>query len=58
MTFEQNQTDQTVTWITDVDEERMWKDFLSVIDEYQRTHKVRTAYSVVGRNAGNVGFRY
>jgi len=41
MTFEPNQTAQTVTWITDVDEERMWKDFLSVIDEYQRTHKVR-----------------
>lgn len=31
---------QTVTWITDVDEKRMWADFLSLLDEYQRTHQV------------------
>jgi purine nucleosidase len=41
MTFEQVKTDQTVTWITDVDEQRMWTDFLSLVDEYQRTHAVR-----------------
>jgi len=40
MTFEQLKTDQTVTWITDVDEQRMWADFLRLVDEYQRTHAV------------------
>ena len=40
MTFEQVKTDRTVTWITDVDEQRMWADFLSLVDEYQRTHAV------------------
>ena len=40
MTFEQIKTDQTVTWVTDVDEQRMWTDFLSLVDEYQRTHAV------------------
>ena len=40
MTFEQVKTDQTVTWITDVDEQRMWTDFLTLVDEYQRTHAV------------------
>ena len=40
MTFEKVKTDQTVTWITDVDEQRMWADFLSLVDEYQRTHAV------------------
>src|SRR5713101_6177432 len=40
MTFEQVKSDRTVTWITDVDEARMWADFLSLIDAYQRTHAV------------------
>src|SRR5260370_18317193 len=40
MSFEQVKTDQTVTWITDVDEQRMWADFVSLVDEYQRTHAV------------------
>jgi purine nucleosidase len=40
MTFGQVKTDRTVTWITDVDEERMWADFLSLVDAYQRTHAV------------------
>jgi len=40
MTFEEVKTDQTITWITDVDEQRMWADFLSLVDEYQRTHAV------------------
>ena len=40
MTFEQVKTNQTVTWITDVDEQRMWADFLKLVDEYQRTHAV------------------
>lgn len=38
MTFEQVKTDRTLTWITDVDERRMWADFLSLVDQYQRTH--------------------
>jgi len=40
MTFEQLKTDQTVTWITDVDEQRMWADFLGLVDQYQRTHSM------------------
>ena len=40
MTFAQVNTDQTITWITDVDEERMWADFLNLVDAYQRTHAV------------------
>jgi len=41
MTVEQVKTDRTITWITDVDEPRMWADFLNLVDEYQRTHAVR-----------------
>ena len=41
MTFEQVKSDQTVTWITDIDEERMWSDFLRLVDDYQRTHAIR-----------------
>jgi purine nucleosidase len=37
MTFDQVRTGRTVTWITDVDERRMWADFLSLVDRYQRT---------------------
>jgi purine nucleosidase len=40
MSFVPGSTDRTVTWITDVDEERMWADFLSLLDAYQRTHAV------------------
>jgi len=40
MTFAQVNTDQAITWITDVDEERMWADFLSLVDAYQRAHAV------------------
>jgi purine nucleosidase len=40
MTFEPVKTDQTVTWITDIDEQRMWSDFLRLVDEYQRTHAI------------------
>jgi inosine-uridine nucleoside N-ribohydrolase len=40
MTFERVQTDRTITWITDVDEKRMWADFLEKLDTYQRTHAV------------------
>jgi inosine-uridine nucleoside N-ribohydrolase len=41
MTFEPTNIDGVVTWITDVDEEKMWSDFLGLIDRYQRTHKLR-----------------
>jgi inosine-uridine nucleoside N-ribohydrolase len=41
MKFEDVKTDQVITWITDVDEERLWNDFLSQVDEYQRRHHVR-----------------
>lgn len=40
MTFEMVQTKKTVTWITDLDEKRMWADYLSLLDGYQRTHRV------------------
>jgi purine nucleosidase len=40
MSFVPGSPDRTVTWITDVDEERMWADFLSLVDAYQRTHAV------------------
>jgi len=37
MTFESVKTDRTITWITDVDEQRMWADFLRLVDEYQKS---------------------
>jgi inosine-uridine nucleoside N-ribohydrolase len=40
MTFGSARDNQVVTWITDVDERRMWSDFLSLVDRYQRTHKI------------------
>jgi len=40
MTFGSARDNQVVTWITDVDERRMWSDFLSLVDGYQRTHKI------------------
>ena len=41
MSFERVSTDRSVTWITDVDERQMWSDFFSLIDHYQRKHKIR-----------------
>lgn len=41
MTFEHVRTDQNVVWITDVDERQMWSDFFTLIDNYQRTHKIK-----------------
>jgi hypothetical protein len=40
MTFEAVNTDRVVTWVTDVDEQKMWSDFLGLIDRYQRTHNI------------------
>jgi len=41
MTFETINTEKVVTWITDVDEQKLWADFLSLVDRYQRTNKIR-----------------
>ncbi len=38
--FEHPQTDRTITWITGIDEKRMWADFVTKLDAYQRTHAV------------------
>jgi inosine-uridine nucleoside N-ribohydrolase len=38
LSFELVATDKTITWITDLDEERMWADFLRKIDLHQQTH--------------------
>lgn len=41
MTFESVPgTTQTVTWVTDVDEKRMWADYLGLLEEYQQTNAV------------------
>jgi len=40
LTFRARDTKDTVIWITDVDEERMWSDFLKKLDHYQRTHHI------------------
>lgn len=39
-TFEHSPTGRTITWITDIDERRMWADFLANLDAYQRTHAI------------------
>jgi purine nucleosidase len=38
LSFEQASTHDTITWITSVDASRMWEDFLTRLDEYERTH--------------------
>ena len=38
--FEHPQTNKTITWITAVDEKRLWADFVAKLDAYQRTHAV------------------
>ncbi len=40
LTFEHPQATKTITWITAVDEKRLWKDFITKLDDYQRTHAV------------------
>jgi len=42
MTFETAGDSGDVIWITDVDENRMWSDFLKLVDDYQRKHPIRT----------------
>ena len=41
MAFEPTATDKKITWITSVDETRLWSDFIDKLDSYQRTHNVR-----------------
>ena len=38
--FDHPQTNKTITWITDVDEGRLWADFIDKLETYQRTHAV------------------
>ena len=38
--FEHPQSDRAITWITDVDENRLWADFTAKLEAYQRTHAV------------------
>ena len=40
LSFEREQTNKTITWITSIDSARLWPDFLEKLDEYQRTHAV------------------
>jgi len=41
--FEHPQTERTITWITSIDEKRMWSDFVAKLDAYQRSHSVGIA---------------
>ena len=41
--FEHPQTERTITWITGIDQTRMWADFVGKLDAYQRTHAVGIA---------------
>ena len=38
--FDHVNTDDTVTWITELDSKQMWADFVNRLDGYQRTHAV------------------
>ena len=39
-TFAPGTPGKTITWITHVDGKRLWADFISLVDAYQRTHQV------------------
>jgi purine nucleosidase len=40
MSFDHLQTPRTITWITGVDSKRLWADFVSRLDLYERTHSM------------------
>jgi purine nucleosidase len=40
MNFDHVQTTRTVTWVTSVDSKRLWADFISRLDAYERTHNM------------------
>jgi purine nucleosidase len=42
MTFEPRPDGGEVTWITDVDENQLWSDFLKLVDDYQRKHPINS----------------
>ena len=41
MSFSHPETENKVTWITQVDSKRLWSDFLKKLDSYQRQHAIR-----------------
>lgn len=40
VTFDRTATDKPITWITNVDSNRLWADFLRNLDNFQRTHAI------------------
>ncbi len=40
LSFQQVNTNKTIVWITSIDANKMWADFLEKLDDYQRTHAV------------------
>jgi purine nucleosidase len=40
MSFVPGNIGGTITWLTDVDEKRMWADFLGLVDAYQKAHTI------------------
>ena len=45
MNFDHAQTTRTITWVTSVDSKRLWADFVSRLDTYERTHRMGEASS-------------
>ncbi len=43
LSFELVKTDRTITWITEVNRDKLWADFLEKVDMYSRTHLVPEA---------------
>jgi purine nucleosidase len=41
--FDRRATNKTITWITNLDSNRLWADFLKKLDDFQRTHAVAEA---------------
>jgi purine nucleosidase len=46
LSFEQMNTDKTITWITGIDSRSMWADFIERLDDYERTHAVGSSMPV------------
>ena len=42
--FDRRATNKTITWITDLDSNRLWADFLKNLDNFQRTHAPEDAH--------------
>ncbi len=41
--FDRRATNKTITWITNLDSNRLWADFLKNLDNFQRTHALEDA---------------